>query len=132
MSESNGAIRISKKGIAKFIFGDADDAPSISVDVIETNDEWYQIDQSFRVDGKVPTEQTVAYDASKRSYVQKLLAEAYAAHHPGVPVPQIAMAEAGEFIARIHEETGKLRLFFEVKSPGQQESHQPSNIRFQQ
>lgn len=104
MSASNGVIRIGRKGIKKFAFGE-DGAP-FDVDVVVAFQEWINIDARFRNEetGLIPHTDMPAYHAAAVEYAIRL---------SGGPV---TTAEALDFVARLREQYDELIDFFQPRS----------------
>lgn len=109
MSSSNGVIRIGRKGIKKFAFGE-DGAP-FEVDVVATFQQWIGIDDQFRpaeenAEGNrpIPTAEMPAYHAAAAAFVG------------GMAGTEVTVAEALDFIARLREQYDELAHFFVPKS----------------
>ena len=115
MSKSNGVIRIGRKGIKKFAFGE--DGTPFEVDIVEAWQGWITVDDGFRpVDEDeqgnrlIPVSEMAAYHAAAVAYVEMLA---------GTDTSQpntISKAEALDFIARLREEYDELADFFRPKS----------------
>lgn len=100
MSANNGVIRIGRKGIKKFAFGD--DGNAFEVDVVVAFQEWIGIDEGFRDDSKdVPNEAMPAYHQAALDFVQRISGDT-----------NITTAEALDFIARLREQYDELASFF--------------------
>ncbi len=111
MSANNGVIRIGRKGLKKFAFGD--DGLPFEVDVVVAFQEWVSIDESFRptevdADGDrlIPTDQMTAYHAAAVDFAHGL---------SGPEQGSITTAEALDFIARLREQYDELAVFFRPK-----------------
>lgn len=104
MSSSNGVIRIGRKGIKKFAFGDD---PEFDVDVVAAFQRWLIVDDGFRqVDGNdksIPLAEIPAYHAAIQGFVAEL--------GGGSVTP----AEALDFLARLREQYDELADFFRPK-----------------
>lgn len=140
MSASNGVIRIGRKGLRKFAFGE-DGAP-FDVDVVTAIHHWLAIDDSFRPpmpneDGErnIPMERVPEYHQAAVGFVTGLSRQTHTT--PGQqppPVPNVTVAEALDFIARLREQYDELATFFRPKSrekpdsPDTSEAH--SELRF--
>ena len=129
MSENNGVIRIGRKGVKKFAFGE--DGEPFEVDVIVAFQGWLCIDDEFReregcVDRVIKTEDMPEFHRAAVKYVQDLAvspddyADPNPAHHRAPT--QLTTAEALEFIALLREEYDKLLTFFQPKSPEEPDS----------
>lgn len=122
MISQNGVVRIGRKGIINFAFGD-DGAP-FALDVIRAYDEWAQIDQSFRDEsGKIVKDQIVAWSGARASFVQQIVEQAGQAIN-------LSGAEVNDFMARLEEEVMKLRAFFEPRTPEKPSSPESTELRF--
>lgn len=115
MSASNGVIRIGRKGIVKFAFGDG--AP-FEVDVVVAFQQWIAVDDSFRppeedAEGlrSIPLENMHTYHAAAVDFVRSLSPQ------PTMPAsPDLTTAEALDFVARLREQYDELASFFRPKS----------------
>ena len=114
MSADNGVIRIKRKGLKKFAFGN--DAP-FEVDVIVAFQEWIGIDDEFRPDlpnaegnRPIPVAEKPKYHEEARAFVTRL-----ATPNEG-GAPDLTVAEALDFIARLREAYDELLDFFQPKS----------------
>ena len=139
-SSTNGEFRISRKGTMKVAFGDL---PCFTIDTIEVHAKWYVLEGEFvDADRKIDREKTDLWNQARRDYVQGMMTEAYAKEHanaaqtgqnyPTFDIPVLTLAEVGEFMARLHEEVGKLRLFFGPVTPEPPSSPSPSRVQFSQ
>lgn len=131
MNSNNGVIRIGRKGLKKFAFGDAE---PFEVDVIVAFQEWIIVDDSFRdqfsksEDGsrKIPAAEVPAWHQAAVSMVEKLSnwdSEKYGA---------LTVSEAMDFIARLREQYDELAVFFRPKSLEEPDSPDTSvaEVRF--
>lgn len=114
MSASNGVIRIGRKGLKRFAFGEAGEP--FQVDVVEAWQRWISVDDSFRppeedADGNrpIPIAEMSAYHQAAVGYVKEL-----SNHRDGSE--DITIAEALDFIARLREEYDALAVFFRHRS----------------
>lgn len=114
MSASNGVIRIGRKGLKKFAFGDG---PVFEVDVVVAFQQWVAIDESFRpetedADGnrRVAVENMAAYHQAAVEFVSQLQNFHDPKHLPMREM--ITTAEALDFIARLREQYEELAVFF--------------------
>lgn len=115
MSANNGVIRIGRKGIKKFAFGE-DGAP-FDVDVVVAFQEWMIVDEGFRLQegedvapddvGTIPTESMPAYHQAALDFVCRI---------SGNRPDSITVAEALDFVARLREQYDELLVFFRPKS----------------
>jgi hypothetical protein len=124
MSESNGVVRIAKKGMKKFAFGEEGQLGSepFEIDVVNVFQEWMDIDDALRVDNG---ERRVIPDGEMPNYHKKVVAfvkNVVATHSKAavlgkeVYVPPITTAEALDFLARLREAYDDLVVFFRFKS----------------
>ena len=127
MSASNGdgVIRIGRKGIKKFAFGDG---PVFEVDVVQAMQQWLGIDEQHRQPegddkGKILTEDMPTYHQAAVHFVVGL------ANPTGVPT--ITIAEALDFIARLREQFDELADFFRPKRREKDESPGTSGVELQ-
>ena len=103
MSSSNGVVRIGRKGLKKFAFGE-DGAP-FEVDVVTTVQEWIGIYQQLQgEDGLIANEVMPTYHQSAVAFTERL---------SGCTV---TVAEALDFLARLREQYDSLADFFQPKS----------------
>ena len=130
MSENNGVIRVGRKGLKKFAFGE--DGPPFEVDVVVAFQEWIGIDASFRQEdgsGPILSADMAAYHLAAVEYTKKL-----SSSHSLMTVVDITTAEALDFIARLREQYDELVVFFQPRSrerpalPGTSEG--ASELRF--
>lgn len=132
MSANNGVIRIGKKGMKKFAFGEQGEP--FEVDVVVAFQEWVGIDESFRqsdgepdVVGTVLTTDMAQYHCAAVDFVKKL-----AGADTEGKEPDICTAEALDFIARLREVYEELAVFFRPKSREERGSQDTSGaeLRF--
>lgn len=103
MSSSNGVIRVGRKGLKKFAFGE--DGVPFEVDVVVAFQDWIGIDEGFRdTDGKVKTEDMPAYHQAAVGFTG------------GLSNTVVTVAEALEFIAQLRDQYDDLAIFFQPKS----------------
>ena len=96
---SEGVIKIGRKGIRKFAFGDG---AEFAIDVISVRNEWLEIDRSFRDENSMIAPENVAkLNQSALAFVREVAKD-----------QSVNMSEALEFMARLTEEAAKLRRFF--------------------
>ena len=127
----NGKIVLTRKGLAEFQFGD--DGLSFIVDVLQTYDdfcegEWEFCDENNRIVKEKRTE----WRKWRQDFVQAILNDAYRSLNPGVDIPTLTRAETEAFIAKIMEETNKLRPFTNPGSSEKPSSPEGTEIRFSQ
>lgn len=120
MSANNGVIRIGRKGLKKFAFGE-DGAP-FEVDVVVAFQEWISIDDTFRPievddDGNrpIPVDQMPAYHQAAVEFVQGLAANGTRGGVSPADTNRLTVAEALDFIARLREQYDELAVFFRPK-----------------
>lgn len=115
MSANNGVIRIIKRSLRKFQFGEEE--PVVTLDVIEVSDQWHEINFALRVlegDSYVlPSNKVNEFAVNRLNFVQGLVAAAYP---EGSSLPTLSRIEAEEFILQVQKEAGVLRNFTSVKS----------------
>lgn len=126
MSSNNGIIRIGRKGIKKFAFGEEGTSGSepFAVDVVVAFQKWMQIDDSFRPEEedaqglrKVPMSEMLAYQQAAVEFVEDLRGRGIV--RDGVTVSgyePVNAAEALDFLARLREEYDRLADFFHPRS----------------
>lgn len=124
MSSGNGVIRIGRKGVKKFAFGE--DGEVFSLDVVDAFQKWRVIDEKIREpyeDGSIPTSDMEAYYVAAVDFVKEV-SEGKA--------NDITTAEALDFIARLREQYDEVADFFRPKSREEQESPDSSaqELRF--
>ncbi len=112
MSASNGVIRIGRKGIKQFAFGE--EGKPFNVDVVVAWQDWMIVDNSFRPEEAdaeglrmVPTERYPEYHQAAVEFCCQLAG--------GAGGPE-SKAEALDFIARLREQYDELADFFRPKS----------------
>jgi hypothetical protein len=131
MSTSNGVIRIGRKGLRKFAFGE--DGPVFEVDVVVAFQRWIDIDDSFRPiqeteDGlrPIPNNEMANYHQAAVEFVKEL------SRNPATEeCPSITTAEALDFIARLREQYDELAVFFRPKLRKERESPDSSGVELQ-
>lgn len=124
MSENNGVIRVGRKGLKKFAFGE--DGPVFEVDVVVAFQEWITTDASFRQEdgtGPILSTDMAAYHLAAVGFAEKIsgnepnpLTEAMAAERCINRPSKITTAEALDFIARLREQYDELVVFFQPRS----------------
>jgi hypothetical protein len=120
----NGVIRIGRKGLKKFAFGE-DGAP-FEVDVVVAFQSWIAIDDEFRPveednDGgrPIPVSNISAYHLAAVRFVQNLR---------GTNEPLVTTAEALDFIARLREQYDELARFFRPRLREERDSPDSSGV----
>lgn len=134
MSQSNGVIRISNKGIKKFAFGE--NGEPFAVDVVEAWQEWVSIDDSFREDEL--DENGLPKLTEDGNHVRRLQKGVEQAYHNAAAVfatklnggTRVTLAEALDFIARLREQWDELVVFFQPRSREKPSSPEVSEVRF--
>lgn len=122
MSENNGVIRVGRKGLKKFAFGE--DGPVFEVDVVVIFQDWIACDSEFRdlncgEDRIISQRKMSDYNQMALDFVESL-DESYR--------DKLSKAEALDFIARLCEEYNKLADFFQPKKRGEDESPDTSEV----
>lgn len=119
MSSGNGVIRIGKKGLRKFAFGDDDSAPIIEVDVVNVHDELVELDWKYRdAEGKLLPDKSREHRTARFEFVKGLILETMKVaslekqHALKKVADDLTLAEALEFERYITEETARLKDFF--------------------
>lgn len=111
----NGVIKIAKRSMRKFQFGD--DQPVVEFDVIAVYDQWHQVNFALRVkqddDWIVPADKVDEFGLNRLNFVQALLNDAYP---EGIVAPTLTRSEAEEFIKQVQNEAAELRNFIYPKS----------------
>ena len=104
MSANNGVIRIGKKGLKKFAFGE--DGPVFEVDVVTAFQVWLNIDKELRgEDDIIKAEDMRAYHEAAVEFANHL------------SDCEVTTAEALDFIARLREQYDEVAGFFLPRSP---------------
>lgn len=119
MSNTNGVIRIGRKGIKKFAFGDGE---PFDVDVVTTFHRWIAVDEALREPhegNKIPAVELPNYNSAAQSFVQELSGT------------EVTVAEALDFLARLREQYDDLADFFRAKSPRKPDSPDSSAAELQ-
>lgn len=123
ISYNNGVIRIGRKGIKKFAFGEDDSfCKPFDVDVVNTFQKWINIVDNFRTeeneegDRSIPKNEMIAYHEAAVAFVTEVSGQDI----------KITTSEALDFLARLREQYDELAVFFQVKSPKKQESQDTS------
>lgn len=121
MSGSNGVIRIGRKGLKKFAFGD-DGAP-FEIDVVATFQRWIEIDEQFRPEESneegsrsIPTTRMPEYHQTAVLFIKELGGG------------KVTIAEALDFLARLRECYDELVVFFRPKSREERDSPDTSEV----
>ena len=117
MSANNGVIRIGRKGLKKFAFGD--DGTPFEVDVVVAFQQWVSIDDQFRErsgDRSILTADMPEYHKAATEFVK-----VWAANPATMEKPEITTAEALDFIARLREQYDEVAAFFQPKLRGEPE-----------
>jgi hypothetical protein len=137
MSANNGVIRIGRKGIKRFAFGE--DGKPFEVDVVVAFQGWLCIDDEFRehegcVDRSIKTTDMPEFHQAAVNYVQSLAYNpvGYGIDGRGMPLPsptpQLTVAEAMEFLALLREEYDALLTFFQPRSPAKPDLPDTSEV----
>lgn len=135
MSANNGVIRIGRKGIKKFAFGDT--GKPFEVDVVVAFQRWLCIDDEFReregcVDRTIKTADMPEYHEAAVRYVQDLATIDDQIRGRTSESLNITVTEALEFISLLHKEYDDLLTFFRPKSQEEPDSQDTSEegLRF--
>ena len=114
MSINNGVIRIGRKGVKKFAFGE--DGPAFEIDVVAAFQQWIGIDNGFRpeetaenIDRSIATADMPGYHQAAVEFIAELGGG------------EVTIAEALDFIARLREQYDDLAHFFRPKSREERE-----------
>ena len=128
MSANNGVIRIGRKGLKKFAFGE--DGEPFEVDVVVAFQEWIGIDEGMRDNEErvIKTVDMPAYHEAAVRFAQRMSG----GNTDSDGNITITVSEALEFIALLREEYDRLASFFQPKSPEKRDSHASmgSELRF--
>jgi len=119
MSANNGVIRIGRKGIKKFAFGE-DGAP-FQVDVVVAFQQWVAIDDKFREaseDRSISIEHMSEYHLAAQAFAKDQMNQDDS-YYP-------TTAEALDFIARLREQYDEVAAFFQPKL--REESNLPDSM----
>ncbi len=115
MSANNGVIRIGRKGLKKFAFGE--EGEPFEVDIVVAWHRWLAIDESLRVPEGEPneyallTEHVPHYHVAAVSFIKEVSGG-----------QEVNVAEALDFIARLREQYDELKHFFQPKSREERDS----------
>lgn len=136
MSESNGVIRVGRKGLKKFAFGD--DGPPFEVDVVVAFQRWVSIDDSFRPEEEneeggrpIPNSSMEEYHRAAVMFVNELAGGVQPTGSRVGPYSRITTAEALDFIARLREQYDELANFFRPKLRESSDSPATSGVEHQ-
>lgn len=116
---NNGVIRVGRKGLKKFAFGE-DGAP-FEVDVVAAFQGWLCVDDEFRerdgcVDRVINTRDMPEYHQAAVAYVQSFAHDSRITETRHPERVDLTIAEALEFLALLRKEYDKLVTFFRPKS----------------
>ena len=114
MSTNNGVIRVGRKGLKKFAFGE--EGEPFEVDVVVAFQEWIGIDDQFRdrnEDRSIPVQDMHEYHEE---------AIKFAIHCANGATPPTSIAEALDFVARLREQYDEVAVFFQPKSREERDS----------
>lgn len=133
-ARTNGVIRIGKKGRKKFAIGDEDDPrqlPVFEVDVVVAWQRWLDIDRSMRPEepdaqGNQPITDWRVYHQSVVEFAWDLINFGSSEKVP--EQPQITVAEALDFLARLREQYDELAVFFRPRSLQERASPATSEV----
>ena len=124
MSNDNGVIRVGRKGIRKFAFGE--DGEVFSVDVVIAFQEWVTIDDTFRErtdDRSIVSEDMKDYHIAAVEFVKRL-----SINPRTMEAASITTAEALDFIARLQECYEEVAAFFRPKLREERDSPDTSEV----
>jgi hypothetical protein len=127
MSATNGdgIIKVGRRGIRKFEFGDEAGSVTIELDVIGVWDEWVEIDHSFRDEkGVILKDRLVERNTRCRTWVQGMIEAAGGvtnAEDASHVAQHLSLTDALTFMKLLCEEVEKLKVFFE-RSTGEKPS----------
>lgn len=121
MSAKNGVIRIGRKGLRKFAFGE-EGAP-FEIDIVAVFQQWIIVDDNFRSiseDRSIPTAEMPAYHLAAQQFVKELGGG------------EVTVGEALDFLARLREEYDELATFFRPRLRQERDSPDTSGaeLRF--
>lgn len=122
----NGVIRIGRKGISKFAFGE--DGQPFEVDVVVAFQEWIGIDEQFRERGEDRVLATVDMPAYHQAAVEFVMSLSGGSVESSPPHSNITTAEALDFIARLREQYDELAAFFRPRSRDEPNSPDTSGV----
>lgn len=133
----NGVVRISKRGLVKFQFGDeTDNEPVLTFDVVEVHDNYMQVDWQYRdKDGVLPKEKWRENSDECFQVLQSFVNDAYAKSGGDKTPYLLSRGEAEIFLSMIRKEVKMLRDFI---SPPKEEPTSPqansegTEVRFSQ
>ena len=114
MTASNGVIRVGRKGLKKFAFGE--EGEPFEVDVVVAFQEWCAIDESFREhseDRSISVNDMSAWHRAAVEFVNGLAR---------TEKLEVTTAEALDFIARLREQYDELVDFFQPRKRAEPES----------
>jgi hypothetical protein len=134
-TSTNGVVRINKRGLAKFQFGEDEGEPVLTLDVIAIYDAWHSVIWELRdKDGVLPNDKQNDYGQNRLNFVQSIVNDAYKKADANAPVPTITRAEAEMFIAEITKKAEELRAFFypPKETPSSLPGSSATEIRFSQ
>ena len=114
MSANNGVIRIGRKGLKKFAFGE-EGAP-FEVDVVQAFQQWLCIDEQFREHNDNRTIETPEMPQYHQAAVD------FATTQAAGTVATVTIAEALDFIARLREQYDEVAAFFQPRSRDEPDS----------
>lgn len=137
MSANNGVIRIGRKGLKKFAFGEegTPEGTPFEVDVVVAFQQWMMLDDSFRPAERneeghrpIPLEVVPEFHKAAVVFVSDLAKNPH--KHSDSDSKPLTVAEALDFIARLREEYDKLADFFVPKSFQEPDSPSTSEAGF--
>lgn len=132
-SNGSGVIRIGRKGVKKFAFGE--DGTPFEIDVVVAFQAWVSIDDQFRErseDRSVLVADMAMYHQAAREFAAGLTGAPVTddADRLAVNAP-ISTAEALDFIARLREQYDEVAAFFHPRSREERDSPGTSGVELQ-
>lgn len=113
MSSMNGVIKITKRSLMKFQFGD--DGAIIILDVVEVSDQWHEINFALRILQNdmwiLPIDKINEFAVNRLNFVQSIVNDAYT----DGAAPILSRIEAEEFIKLVQKAADDLRNFISSK-----------------
>ena len=98
-----GIIRIERKGMVKFAFGE--DGQPFDVDVVTAFQEWIGIAEGLRDEnGEISTAATLSYQQAAVDFSKRISGG------------EVTTAQALQFLARLREQYDELAVFFQPRS----------------
>ena len=133
----NGVVRISKRGLVKFQFGDeTDNEPVLTFDIVEVFDNYERVNWEFRdKDGVLPKEKWQEHSDALFQVLQSFVNDAYKKYAGDKTPYLLSRGEAEIFLSMIRKEVKMLRDF--ISPPKDEPTSPPANsegteVRFSQ